>query len=163
MERVVQTENMTIYKGNAVDWKGDEAIDLVFTNPYGRLPKNLIDHPMVIHQWAHRRRQAEEWVGTKFAYTIGEWNRKRETFWGVNMTQRITVNIEEFVPEPMGWYPEAMVERLMKVFGRPGYTIWDGFMGRGTVGKIATEMGMKYVAVEQLPSHIKIAREYLGV
>lgn len=162
-ELVVSTRNITIYKGLAQDWKGTEPIDLVFTNPYGALPESLQMHPMVIHQWIHRRHQAEKWCGNKLVHCVGAWNKGKEAFWTANMDQRVFVPISEFVPEPEGWYPEAMVARLLKTFGRPGYTIWDGFMGRGTVGKIAIELGMNYVAVEELDAHIAIAREYLHV
>lgn len=163
MRPVVSTESVTLYLGDAENWPGVEPIDLVFTNPYGPLPLGLRDHPMVIHQWAHRKRQAEAWTRNRLTHVVGSWNRKKEVFWSANIDQKITVNIEEFVPEQPGWYPEEMAERLLKVFGRPGYTIWDGFMGRGTVGKIARKLGMKYVGVEQLPEHLTLAREYLNV
>jgi DNA methylase len=163
IKRIVRTDQLTIYHGLAKDWEGEEPIDLVFTNPYGKLPPSLHQHPMIIHQWIHRRHQAEEWCGNKLTHCIGAWNKNKEAFWSANMDQTIFVNIREFVPETPGWYPEAMVRRLLRTFGRPGQTVWDGFMGRGTVGKIALELDMKYVGVEELSAHILIAREYLNV
>ncbi len=163
MIRVAQTDMLTLYHGNAQDWEGEEHIDLVFTNPYGPLPVSLQDHPMIIHQWVHRKRAAEAWCRNKLTHTVGLWNHNREAFWSANMEQRITVNVAEFVPEQPGWYPEAMAMRLLKVFGRPGFTIWDGFMGRGTIGKMANKLNMRYVGVEQLDAHLSIAREYLNV
>ena len=165
MALVVETKDIKIYQGEAKDWLGFEPIDLVFTNPYGPLPRSLYGHPMVIHQWVHRRKEAEEWTGNKLTHHIGIWNRNKEAFWSANILpkDRHFVDIGEFVPEQPGWYPEAMVRRLLKMYGRDGWTIWDGFMGRGTVGKVAVELGMKYVGIERLSSHITIAREYLNV
>lgn len=163
MTLVVQTKDITIYQGDAQDWPGHEHIDIVITNPYGPLPISLRHHPMVIHQWVHRKRAAEEWSRNRLTHLVSKWNHKKEAFWSANIDQKIIMHLDDYVPEQPGWYPEEMALQIVKVFGRPGQTIWDGFMGRGTVGKVATQLGMKYVAVEQLSKHISIAREYLNV
>lgn len=162
MKPIVATDTITIFQGEARDWTG-HGIDLVFTNPYGPLPAGLRDHPMVIHQWIHRKAEAEIWCGNALDHCVGTWNRFREAFWSANIDPEQCVSIDEFVPEQPGWYPEEMARRLLTVFGEPGMTVWDGFMGRGTVGKIAVELGMQYVGVERLDSHLAIAREYLNV
>jgi hypothetical protein len=160
MERIVQTSDITIYQGKAEMWRGPEHIDLVLTNPYGYLPLSLSSHPMVIHQWVHRKAEAEEWASHLLDHCVGTWNDGREAFWSANLPE-ITVDISEYKPEPGGWYPEAMVRKLLMAFAVTGQTIWDGFMGRGTVAKICREQNLKYVGVEELPKHIALALDYL--
>jgi hypothetical protein len=160
---VVQTKDITIYQGDAQDWDAREHIDIVITNPYGPLPLSLRHHPMVIHQWIHRKREAEQWCRNPLRHLISKWNHEKEAFWSANMEQKILMHLDDYVPEQQGWYPLAMALQIVKVFGRPGMTIWDGFMGRGTIGRAAVSLGMKYVGVEQLPHHITLAREYLDV
>lgn len=163
MIQIVSTDQCTIYQGDAQDWPGDENVDIVITNPYGPLPMSLQHHPMVIHQWIHRKRAAEQWCRNPLRHLISKWNHEKEGFWSANIAPPVIMHLDDYVPEQPGWYPEEMALQLVKVFARPGQTIWDGFMGRGTVGKMAMHLGMKYVGVEQLPAHIKIAREYLDV
>lgn len=163
MDPIVRTSELVLYHGLAQDWDGKEEIDLVFTNPYGPMPKSLVNHRMVIHQWVHRKREAERWCGNDLRHCIGTWNIGREAFWSANIFPEVVVDIARFRPEDAGWYTEEMVKELLTVFGRPGWTIWDGFMGRGTIGKIALSLGMRYVGVEELERHLIIARRYLDV
>ncbi len=56
-----------------------------------------------------------------------------------------------------------MADKIVAQYVQPGQTVWDGFMGRGTIAKICRERGIKYVGIEQLPKHIEIAKHYLGL
>lgn len=161
MKLVVDTREIRIYEGNAEDWNGDEPIDLVFTNPYGYLPKKLWKHPMIIHQWLHRKEEAEEWCGNLLEHEISRWNDGREVFWTANIAQTTPINLTRFKPEPGGWYPEELAYTILDWYGSPGQVVWDGFMGRGTIAKAARDLGMKCICVEQLPKHIDLARQYL--
>lgn len=163
MQTIVSVPGITIYQGDAEDWPGHESIDLVLTNPYGPMPRSLIRKPMVIHQWCHRKHEAELWSRNELRHEIGKWNDDRECFWGNAHVMPFILQLGEFRPEPGGWYPEDLVRILLATFTKPGQTIWDGFMGRGTIAKICREQGLNYVGVEQLPKHITLAREYLGV
>ena len=169
---VVDVPGIRIYHGRADTWDGGEHIDLVFTNPYGPLPESLKQTPMIVQKWCHRRAELERWCGTADLELIGTWNNAREAFWSVNIEygwihSLAALRLEEgqYRPEPGGWYPEEMVRRILDIctpIARP-FTIWDGFMGRSTIGKICRERGIDYVGVEELEKHIALAVEYLGV
>lgn len=163
MKLVVDTLDLRVYEGNAEDWAMAEHIDLVFTNPYGYLPKALWRHPMIIHQWRHRRDQAEEWCGNVLDFQVSAWNNDREVFWAANIEMPTTLELRNYHPEPGGWYPEELVRDVLGRYASRGQTIWDGFMGRGTIAKICREQGLYYVGVEQLPAHIALAKTYLGL
>lgn len=159
--RVYHDDALTLYDGDAVGYCDNDRIDLVFTNPYSHLPPLVHAKPMLIHQWTHRQAEAELWCGQKLEL-VSLWNEGREAVWAANM-KAIPVDLSDLVPEPGGWYPPALPERLLGVYARKGDTIWDGFMGRGTTAKVARDLGMKFIGVEILPEHMAIARQYLGI
>lgn len=163
---IFSSSSVRLYHGRAEDWAGPEPVDLVFTNPYGAMPASLGARPMLLHQWRHRLADLAKWCGREVSAfeEVGGWNGDRECFWTLNMPAK-AVDVSEFRPEPGGWYPPAMVERLLEVYdieSRP-MTIWDGFMGRATIGKVAIDRGMKYVGVEELTPHIELAQQHLGL
>jgi hypothetical protein len=162
IERVYSRDGITIYQGDADEWPGDEKIDLVLTNPYGPMPARLRETPMILHQWGYRKHEAERLAGIPIGslQLIGTWNSDRESFWAANMEAR-AVDLQRFKPVAGGWYPEELPRILLRAFACKGWTIWDGFMGRGTVGKAARELGMKYVGVEQRQAHVDLALDYL--
>lgn len=177
---VIESPHLKIYHGRAEDWQGDEQVDLVFTNPYGPLPRQLAGVPMILHQWVHRSDELAKWVGVDEGdlQLLGKWNRDREAFWCLNMAP-FPVKIAQFSPEPGGWYPPWMVDEILGQYwarrqgwtdeaykarnGRP-FTIWDGFMGRGTLARIlrARDFRTVFVGVEELGAHIDLAAEYLA-
>lgn len=159
-----RSDFFTIYHGDADQWPGHESIDLVLTNPYGPMPAALRHTPMLIHQWAHRKGEAARWVGIDVdeLQLVGAWNDGRECFWAANMAA-VPVDVAEFRPAPGGWYPLELPLRLLSAYARKGQTVWDGFMGRGTIGVAAELLGLKYVGIEQLEAHLAIARDFLNL
>lgn len=157
-------DSIRIYEGRADTWDGGEPIDLVFTNPYGPLPASLRNTPTIVHQWCHRLDELKAWCGGVDLTLMSWWNNDREAFWVANMPMQL-VDVRDFKPEPGGWYPEAMVRRILTAYdpGTRPFTVFDGFMGRGTVAMITRKLGMQYVGVEELPKHIALAKEYLGL
>lgn len=167
IECAYRVDGITIYHGEADDWAGDETIDLVLTNPYGPMPHGrptgLCQTPMILHQWEYRKHETERWAGIPQGSLelIGRWNDNRECFWGVNLPDVIPVDVAAFKPEPGGWYPLELPKRLLQTYATPGMTIWDGFMGRGTIAKACRELGLNYIGVEQLRAHVDLALDYL--
>lgn len=168
IRRAYQSEELTIYHGNAEDWPGEERVDLVLTNPYGPLPASLYGAPMIVHQWDYNRVLLQRWIGGAELELISLWNNGREAFWAANMPP-LQLDLTGFRPEPGGWYPLEVPVRLLQAWWERDAdrsrkaTIWDGFMGRGTVAKAALSMRQHYVGVEQLGVHIEIAAKYLGL
>lgn len=164
MTLVYHDDHFKIYHGNAADWSPVEHVDLVFTNPYGPMPTELTDTPAIIHQWDHRKADAERWSGMSLGVRIGRWNRDKESFWVNDAMRGVSmINVSQFVPEEEGWYPIEMVRRILSAYALPGQVVWDGFMGRGTIAKVCREMGLKYIGIEQLEKHIDIATKYLEI
>lgn len=162
--RVLDCYDICLYHGDAVDWPGEESIDLVLTNPYGPMPTVLSKTPMILHQWAHKKHQVERWAGLAIGelQLVATWNSDRECFWVANMDP-IELDLRHLKPEPGGWYPLEVPLRLLETFAKPASRVWDGFMGRGTVARAAHMLGHRYVGVEQLRAHIDLAAKYLDL
>lgn len=180
-ELVIQSPGLKIYHGHAETWPGAETIDLVFTNPYGPLPRSLAGKPMIVHQWTRRLEELAAWCHTtpEKLRPLGTWNRGREGFYTLNL-EPFPVNIERFNPEPGGWYPPWLVDEIFGQFwahrwydpekeeerrkADHKFTVWDGFMGRGTLARVmgARSHELRFVGVEELGRHIDVALEYLA-
>lgn len=164
MKQVYHDQMLTLWLGNAVDWPNKTWVDFVFTNPYGEMPICLAKTPGIIHQWEHRRTEAERWSHMKLSRVVSKWNRGREIFWAnSHVVEFKPLDLVAYNPESPGWYPEELVEDILSAYVRPGQTVWDGFMGRGTIGKICRNMGIHYIGVEQLERHMDLAKAYLEV
>lgn len=178
---MIESPSIRIYHGRAEEWQGNEQIDLVMTNPYGPMPRRLLGVPMILHQWVHRSAELAKWVGVDEGdlQLLGKWNRDREAFWTVNLSP-FPVKIERFRPEPGGWYDPWMVDEIFGQFwghrwfdpekeaerrkADHKFTVWDGFMGRGTLARVMRSRSheLRFVGVEELGRHIDLAVEYLA-
>ncbi len=163
-------ERVTLYRGEAEYGHRPDGEVFVLTNPYGPVPSWIAHVPGMVHQWVHRKPDLAQWLphGLELWLT-GLWNDRREAFWSFNRVLPAWVEISEFKPEPGGWYPEAMVDHILATVLPVSadiaatITIWDGFAGRGTVGKVALARGFKYVGIERHEPHIEMAKEFLGL
>jgi site-specific DNA-methyltransferase (adenine-specific) len=55
--------------------------------------------------------------------------------------------------------PVALLSSLISDFSEPGETILDPFMGSGTTGVAAAQMGRKFIGIEREPKYFDIACE----
>jgi site-specific DNA-methyltransferase (adenine-specific) len=87
---------------------------------------------------AHRKGGKMKW----------EWaDHKKITANVVNINKIIPKKHEHPTPKP-----PALIEHFLKLHGRPGDTVLDPFMGGGTTGVVAKNLGMNFVGME-LDSH----------
>lgn len=77
--------------------------------------------------------------------------------WKISM---VSGNSPERTDHP-AQYPEALIERIIKVGTNPGELVLDPFMGSGTTAAVAKRLGRQYVGYELEPDYIKIAQERL--
>lgn len=155
--------SVTLTCGNATEWQG-ASVDLVFTNPYAPLPECLRGKPAIISNFADRLELCERWVGASLT-VISAWGRgQRNRVWVAN-TYPVSVMLSDLTEEEdipgRGWFPLELPMRLLAAYGRPGITVWDGFAGRGTVGKACVALGMNFIGIDRNPERVALARSYL--
>lgn len=144
--------------------KSDADADLVFCHPYATLPPQLIGKPSIINLCGKKKQIAQEWVGTDL-WEISKWGRVPNTLYVANLPVEeidLTDLIEDEIEPGNGFMPLELPLRVLRVYGRSGLTVWDGFMGRGTIGKACQMLGMNYVGIDIDPKRFEIAREYLA-
>lgn len=161
---MVSQPGLRLGLGDSVNYTGDA--DLVFSHLYGPLPKQLIGKPAIVNLYGNKKSRAEEWVGCEL-HEVGKWAKGTNTIYVANLppTEVIIEDLveDEFAPG-RGWFPEELVRRLMQEgFCRGEHeTIFDGFMGRGTVGRWCMTWGKTFVGIDRDPARVQTAREYLG-
>ncbi len=149
--------------GDSTGWVG--TADLVLTNPYAPLPTCLIGVPALVSNFAERKGLCEVYVGAPLS-EVSPWGKGwRNRVWVANMPVRLvdlTDLVEDEFEPGRGWFPEDLPLRLLKAFASPGMTVWDGFMGRGTVGKACAELGLGFIGIDRDPERVALARKYLA-
>ena len=176
IEWVVNKPGMRLGLGDSFDYTGDA--DLVFSHLYGPLPPQLIGKPAIINVCGDKKASAEKWCGAEL-HEVSKWARggtntiyvanmpvtALECWWEMGRGKSLIDLVEDELSPGRGWFPEELVRRLLMAWGGGilPVTVFDGFMGRGTVGKIARELKLNFVGIDRNPDRIAIAREYLQV
>lgn len=57
--------------------------------------------------------------------------------------------------------PEALIERIVMSFSKPGDVVFDPFMGSGTVGLVATRNNRNFIGIEQNSAYFDLAQQRL--
>lgn len=161
MQIIYKDENVELLHGDSSQWYGQ--CDLVITNPYAVLPNCLKGKPMLICDFTHRKALAERRCHTSLEL-VSLWYGGRNSIWRANMLS-MPCDLTDLVPFPEGWFPDELVERLLMSYLDPEYdkpvTIFDGFMGRGTVGKVARQLGYKFIGIDRDRTRVDLAVEYV--
>jgi site-specific DNA-methyltransferase (adenine-specific) len=58
--------------------------------------------------------------------------------------------------------PEAVLRRVLQPSSRPGDLVLDFFAGSGTTGAAATQLGRRFVLVDENPEAVAVMRDRLG-
>lgn len=141
----------------------------MFSHLYGPLPKQLVGKPAIVNLYGNKKAKAEEWCGAEL-HEVSKWAKGlTNTIYVANMAPpQIDLRHfaeDEFAPN-RGWFPEDMTDELLSWFlGDRAVlmlTVFDGFMGRGTVGQSCIRASCAFVGIDRDPERIQIAREYLG-
>jgi len=165
-----------LFCGDARFWSG-RPVDLILTNPYASLPYWLLGEIPKIISLHHpdgaprdaRIRKAEDWIGGQLDH-LSDWGARNAVYVCHLPFRQIDLRMLEVdgadAPTNVGWFPLELPMRLLALYRDklpPLPTIWDGFCGRGTVGKACQQMGFDYIGIDIDPSRIVLAKKYLGV
>lgn len=158
--------SISVAKGDASRWEGD-GVDLVFTHPYGLLPACVLRKPSIINLYGNKKMSGEIFVAAPLT-EIGRWGAGlRNTLYVANMPVPVPpVDISDLMEDEFepgrGWMPLELPLRILKAIGQEGMTVWDGFCGRGTIGKACSMLGMNYIGLDIDPARVALAKDYLG-
>lgn len=166
---VIDRPGLRLGVGDSVEFDGKA--DLVFSHLYGPLPKQLVGIPAIINVFGDKRAKAEEWCGAPLL-EVSKWGRGlTNTIYVANTgTAGLGVDLTDLVEDELrpgrGWFPVELCLRMMRATGEGtmsiGDLVFDGFMGRGTVGKACLQIGIGFVGIDRAPDRVALAVEYLG-
>jgi hypothetical protein len=138
---------------------------LVLTNPYAPLPKGLLGKPCLISNFHSRKSRCEEWAKCELR-PISRWGSKlQNTVWVGNdsvIEMDLTDLVEVEDTPGHGWFPLELPKALLAAYAKPGITVIDPFMGRGTVGRACKMLGLSFIGIDHNPDRVALAREYIG-
>ncbi|MEI9804091.1 MAG: DNA methyltransferase [Pseudolabrys sp.] len=163
---VVERPGLRLGLGDSVNYEGDA--DLAFSHLYGPLPRQLVGKPAIINVFGNKKTRAEEWCGAEL-HEVSKWGRGlTNTIYVANMPHIPQHDLRDLVEDDFGasrgWFPDELCEVLL--IGQPalkyGGSVFDGFMGRGTVGMICQRLKTDFVGIDRDPVRVQMAREYLG-
>lgn len=103
-------------------------------------------------------------VNPKAAQGAGWRNKQNESFAAAvvdvvatrNARTVWTIPTQPFPGAHFATFPEALVGRCILAGSRPGDTVLDPFMGSGTVGKVATDLGRNFIGCELNQKYIDL-------
>lgn len=81
---------------------------------------------------------------------------------GKNMRTVWSINTKPSKEKHFATYPEKLVERMMKAGCPEGGTVLDPFMGSGTTGLVAKQLGRNYIGYELNREYIEIANRRIS-
>ncbi|HET8846722.1 MAG TPA: DNA methyltransferase [Ktedonobacteraceae bacterium] len=58
--------------------------------------------------------------------------------------------------------PEKVIRHFLEISSNRGDTVFDGFAGTGTMGKVAKDLGRKFIGVEQDPAYFEAMQRRLA-
>ena len=61
--------------------------------------------------------------------------------------------------EPLPKKPESLLRRIILIGSKEGDTVLDPFMGSGTTGAVAKQLGRNFIGIEKEDFYIKIAND----
>lgn len=151
--------------GEAADFKDWVAVDLVLTNAYDlAFVASAMAHnkPMVIHvmpqslgfYYFHRQ--------LLFAGSLFEGQGPPGQALFLYQLELPPFSLEEFRATEEGWWPLDMAVKLLAHYGRPGITVIDPFMGRGTVGRACCSLDMHFIGIDRDAARVELARQYIS-
>lgn len=138
----------------------------MFSHLYGPLPPQLVGKPAIVNVFGNKRARAEAWCGAELR-EVSTWATAdvTNTVYVANMDLP-PIDLRDLVQEEFapgrGWMPVELPRRVLMACADFGMTVFDGFMGRGTIGKACDELGLSFVGIDIDPGRVEIAREYLG-
>lgn len=81
---------------------------------------------------------------------------------GANCRSVWTIAPANYPEAHFATFPEAIPERCIKAGSRLGDTILDPFVGSGTTGQVAVQLGRSFIGIELKPAYADLARARIG-
>jgi len=126
--------------------------DIVWNKPNCQ-PESVKDRPTRSHEYLFLFSKSEHYRYDHRAVR-GPNNRNTRTVWDINT---FAIRAAHFAT-----FPPALVKPCIGLSTRPGDLVLDPFIGSGTTGVVAYDLGRRFVGIELNPEYIHIAERRLN-
>ena len=126
--------------------------DIVWNKPNCQ-PESVKDRPTRCHEYLFLFSKAEQYAYHAQACR-GPNGRNARTVWDINT---IAFRAAHFAT-----FPPTLVKPCIELATRPGDLVLDPFVGSGTTGVVAYDLGRRFVGIELNPEYIQIAERRLN-
>ena len=91
----------------------------------------------------------------------GKRDRLKDNVWLINSGYMRSTK-DKYAFEHSAIFPESLARDHIISWSKPGDTVFDPFLGSGTTGKMALELGRKFIGIELDPEYFKIAEKRIN-
>lgn len=114
-------------------------------------------NPLPRNMNLHFINSTEGWIYFTYKKKTGTFNNKGKVFHDFVETGLTPGNEKKFGGHPTQ-KPEAVIEHFISLLSNKGDTVLDPFMGSGTTGKVAVDLGRKFIGVEISKKYYQTAK-----
>ena len=114
-------------------------------------------NPMPRNMNLHFINSTEGWIYFTYKKKTGTFNNKGKVVHDFFETGLTPGNEKKFGGHPTQ-KPEAIINHFVTLLTNKGDTILDPFMGSGTTGKVALDLGRKFIGVELSEKYYKVVK-----
>jgi site-specific DNA-methyltransferase (cytosine-N4-specific) len=126
--------------------------DIVWNKPNCQ-PESVKDRPTRCHEYIFLFSKSEQYAYDSQAVR-GPNGRNARTVWDINT---FAIRAAHFAT-----FPPKLVKPCLALATRPGDLVLDPFVGSGTTGVVAYDLGRRFVGVELNPEYIHIAERRMN-
>ena len=126
--------------------------DLVWNKPNCQ-PESVKDRPTRSHEYVFLFSKSERYV---YNYEAVRGPNER------NFRTVLDINTQAYKEAHFATFPPALVEPCIKLGSKRGDLVLDPFIGAGTTGLVALDLGRRFVGTELNPAYVEIAGRRLN-
>jgi site-specific DNA-methyltransferase (cytosine-N4-specific) len=126
--------------------------DIIWNKPNCQ-PESVKDRPARCHEYVFLFSKAERYFYDCEAIR-GPNDRNLRTVWDINT--------QPYPKAHFATFPPTLVEPCITLGSRPSDLVLDPFIGSGTTGLVALQMGRRFVGVELNPEYVSIAERRMN-
>lgn len=126
--------------------------DTIWHKP-NAMPESVQDRPTRCHEYLFMFSKSEKYFYDRDAILESN-GRNRRSVW--------SVNTKPFAGAHFATFPEELVRPCILSSTNLGDVVLDPFFGSGTTGKVAGELGRRYIGIELNPDYVDLAIDRLS-
>jgi site-specific DNA-methyltransferase (cytosine-N4-specific) len=126
--------------------------DIIWNKPNCQ-PESVKDRPTRSHEYVFLLSKSKDYTYNVDAIR-GPNGRNLRTVWDINT--------QAYKDAHFATFPPALVEPCLALSSSRGDLVLDPFMGSGTTGQVALDMGRRFIGIELNPDYAKIADRRLN-